>query len=156
MKFADAAQGGNGGFEDDQFGEDLYDEFGNYIGPDLDSSDDENNSDDGRGVKGSGNGHVPALASGANGASQPDAYPNEEPRAEADNMNEDLEDLDDLSGEEEERAVVLHEDKSYYRDAEDVFDPDTEIMVQYEDTEGIDKPLVAPVKVLLLLFDLMD
>ena len=51
---------------DDQ--EDLYDEFGNYIGPDLDSSDDESSSDDDESSVG---------GSAADGPVEGDAVPDE-------------------------------------------------------------------------------
>jgi len=43
-------------------------------------------------------------------------------------------------------AVVLHEDKRYYPAALEVFGPEVETIVQEEDTQPLDKPLVAPVK----------
>lgn len=43
-------------------------------------------------------------------------------------------------------AVVLHEDKRYYPAALEVFGPEVETIVQEEDTQPLDKPLVAPIK----------
>lgn len=43
-------------------------------------------------------------------------------------------------------AVVLHEDKSYYPSALQVFGPEVETIVQEEDTQALDKPLIEPVK----------
>lgn len=40
---------------------------------------------------------------------------------------------------------MLHEDKQYYPDAEDVFQG-AETMVQDEDTQAITEPIIAPVK----------
>jgi U5 small nuclear ribonucleoprotein component len=39
------------------------------------------------------------------------------------------------------RAVILHEDKSYYRDADDVF-KGAEVTVQEEDTMSINEPIL--------------
>lgn len=44
------------------------------------------------------------------------------------------------------RAIVLHEDKQYYPDAEQVF-PEAQVLVQEEDTQALSEPIVKPVKV---------
>lgn len=44
------------------------------------------------------------------------------------------------------RAVVLHEDKRYYPTALEVYGPDVETIVQEEDAQALDKPLIEPVK----------
>ena len=44
-----------------------------------------------------------------------------------------------------ESSIVLHEDKKYYPDAEEVF-PEAETLVQEEDTQDISEPVIAPVK----------
>ena len=75
--------------------DDHYDEFGNYIGPDLDpvAPDDDQ--------------------------SQP----------------EDIEEriIAQVREEDKEMAVVLHEDKNYYPDAEEVFGRDVQTLVEDED-----------------------
>lgn len=43
-------------------------------------------------------------------------------------------------------AVVLHEDKQYYPTALEIYGPDVETIVQEEDTQALDVPLVEPVK----------
>lgn len=43
-------------------------------------------------------------------------------------------------------AVVLHEDKRYYPTAVEVYGPDVETIVQEEDAQPLDKPLIEPVK----------
>ena len=40
--------------------------------------------------------------------------------------------------------MVLHEDKKYYPEAEEVFGPDVEVTVQEEDTQNISEPIVKP------------
>lgn len=44
------------------------------------------------------------------------------------------------------RAVVLHEDKRYYPTSLEVYGPDVETIVQEEDAQALDKPLIEPVK----------
>eukprot|EP00478_Filoreta_tenera_P000130 GABV01000130.1.p1 GENE.GABV01000130.1~~GABV01000130.1.p1 ORF type:complete len:380 (-),score=158.78 GABV01000130.1:744-1772(-) len=45
----------------------------------------------------------------------------------------------------EERSIVLHEDKEYFVSA-DVLYPEAEVLVQDEDTQPIEQPIIAPVK----------
>ncbi|XP_069669261.1 116 kDa U5 small nuclear ribonucleoprotein component [Periplaneta americana] len=94
---------------------DLYDEFGNYIGPELESDEEEE--------EGFGDG---------------------EPEAQ---------EYDDEAGEDQGEemdttpmTVVLHEDKRYYPAALEVFGPEVETIVQEEDNQPLDKPLIAPIK----------
>ncbi|CAK4634842.1 hypothetical protein LEN26_007633 [Aphanomyces euteiches] len=108
--------------------EPLYDEFGNYIGPDLDDDDSESEQQ-------------------------------EESEKDEDSDNEDDDDDDDAQRpqetssstalqtyREEDHRIVLHEDKQYYPDAEEVYG-DAEVLVMEEDAQAIETPLVAPVKV---------
>ncbi|XP_052758852.1 116 kDa U5 small nuclear ribonucleoprotein component [Galleria mellonella] len=95
---------------------DLYDEFGNYIGPDLESDSDDEQS----------------------------VYGQDNRDADEDAMEED-EDAD-AEPETAPMSVVLHEDKRYYPQAVEVYGPDVETVVQEEDTQALDKPLVEPVK----------
>lgn len=41
---------------------------------------------------------------------------------------------------------MLHEDKKYFPSAEEVY-PDAETLVQDEDTQALDKPIIEPIKV---------
>ncbi|KAG6459710.1 hypothetical protein O3G_MSEX011557 [Manduca sexta] len=95
---------------------DLYDEFGNYIGPDLESD-----SDDEQSVYGQDNRDVDeeAMEEDEDADAEPEAAP---------------------------MSVVLHEDKRYYPQAVEVYGPDVETVVQEEDTQALDKPLVEPIK----------
>ncbi|KAL4719058.1 hypothetical protein ACJJTC_015397 [Scirpophaga incertulas] len=95
---------------------DLYDEFGNYIGPELESDSDDDQS----------------------------VYGQENRDADEDAMEED-EDAD-VEPETAPMSVVLHEDKRYYPQAVEVYGPEVETVVQEEDTQALDKPLVEPVK----------
>ncbi|XP_057292851.1 116 kDa U5 small nuclear ribonucleoprotein component-like [Hydractinia symbiolongicarpus] len=94
---------------------DLYDEFGNYIGPEL-PSDDESEEE----------------------ASDSD---NEE---EQDEEDEDMEEKDEDQIETS-TAVVLHEDKKYYPTAQEVYGPEVETIVQEEDAQPLTEPIIKPV-----------
>ncbi|OXB71720.1 UNVERIFIED_CONTAM: hypothetical protein H355_005892 [Colinus virginianus] len=95
---------------------DLYDEFGNYIGPELDSDDEDDEL--GRESK-------------------------ELDELEDDDDDDDMGDHDeDHPGME----VVLHEDKKYYPTAEEVYGPEVETIVQEEDTQPLTEPIIKPVK----------
>ncbi|KAL9228778.1 hypothetical protein vseg_004322 [Gypsophila vaccaria] len=109
----------------------LYDEFGNYIGPEIDSdndnpsssddspSDNENNSlsDDGADDK-----HHRITAAAHGGVSD--------------------EDVDMV----ENNQVVLAEDKKYYPTAEEVYGDDVETLVMDEDELPLEMPIIKPVK----------
>ncbi|CAB3387422.1 Hypothetical predicted protein [Cloeon dipterum] len=95
---------------------DLYDEFGNYIGPDLESDDEEE-----------------------------ETYKDAEPEQE-DYDEEAMDEDGNVDDEPAPMAVVLHEDKKYYPLASEVYGPDVETIVQEEDTQALDKPLIEPVK----------
>ncbi|KAE8750608.1 hypothetical protein FOCC_FOCC002588 [Frankliniella occidentalis] len=95
---------------------DLYDEFGNYIGPELESDDEEEETYGGR------------------DGDQDQDYD--------DDANEDADADMDVAP----MAVVLHEDKQYYPSAAEVFGPEVETIVQEEDTQALTTPLIAPLK----------
>ncbi|GFN80643.1 116 kda u5 small nuclear ribonucleoprotein component protein [Plakobranchus ocellatus] len=96
---------------------DLYDEFGNYIGPELDSDDDEEEEEEEQ--------------------EEDDDYGD---RDEDEEMDQDeAENAGDMQ-------VVLHEDKKYYPTPEEVYGPDVETIVQEEDTQPLTEPIIAPVK----------
>lgn len=96
---------------------DLYDEFGNYIGPDLESDDDDDDDED--------------MVS----------------RERAQDYDEDQDEEREVDdGDIAPTAVVLHEDKRYYPNALEVYGPEVETIVQEEDNQPLTIPLVAPVK----------
>ncbi|EDO37021.1 predicted protein [Nematostella vectensis] len=95
---------------------DLYDEFGNYIGPELES-DEESEEEDG------------------NRDDDLNGY------GDADDDEEEQMDQDD----EPRQQIVLHEDKKYYPTAEEVYGPDVETLVQEEDTQPLTDPIIKPV-----------
>ncbi|ORX58889.1 P-loop containing nucleoside triphosphate hydrolase protein [Hesseltinella vesiculosa] len=104
----------------------LYDEFGNYIGPDLEEDDDEMEYDQ--------------------EFSQDDL--------DADDQDEQDEPMEEASGSAlmriediPENQVVLHEDKKYYPSAEEVYGKEVETLVQEEDTQPLSEPIIKPVEI---------
>ncbi|QRV80203.1 Elongation factor Tu GTP binding domain [Ceratobasidium sp. AG-Ba] len=102
-----------------------YDEFGNYIGADLDSDDDDDEPQ-----------YVAPAA-----PEQPTHAPLE---GFDDEPSTALMELDDVP---KAQAVVLHENKKYYPTAEEVYGPDVETLVQEEDAQPLTEPIIAPIKV---------
>mmetsp|Transcript_32249 Transcript_32249/g.84013 ORF Transcript_32249/g.84013 Transcript_32249/m.84013 type:complete len:1110 (+) Transcript_32249:169-3498(+) len=108
---------------------DLYDEFGNYIGPEL-ASDQEDDQDEGFDMEEAERRANERLQQG----------------------DEDMEEAHPEEAEEEEEAgpaagaVVLHEDKKYYPTAEEVYGPGVESLVMEEDAQPLEVPIVAPIK----------
>ncbi|KAK5953125.1 hypothetical protein OHC33_005693 [Knufia fluminis] len=100
--------------------DDLYDEFGNYIGEAVSSEDE-----------------------GQDGVDAGPSYvydEDSEPEAEAANNEQALMEIDGSSN-----AVVLHEDKQYYPTAAQTYGEDVETMVQEEDAQPLSVPIIAPV-----------
>ncbi|KAF2467433.1 elongation factor 2 [Lindgomyces ingoldianus] len=100
--------------------DDLYDEFGNFIGE----------ADSGSDAQSTGEG-ADAYVLGDEEKSEP---PLEE--------DQQLMEVDD---EGPSNAVILHEDKQYYPSASDVYGPGVEILVQEEDTQPLTQPIIEPV-----------
>ena len=113
----------------DSEGEQLYDEFGNYVGPDLDDSSSEEDDES-------------------------DAPPPQAP-GDASDVSADEEDVgamtvhnDDAAGDttaEPMSAIVLHEDKEHYPSAEQVYGEDVRTAVLDEDAMDLETPIVEPV-----------
>ncbi|DAA77560.1 TPA_exp: Uncharacterized protein A8136_6106 [Trichophyton benhamiae CBS 112371] len=101
--------------------DDLYDEFGNYIG----GEESEEESQHG-GVE----------------AQQFDYDLESEVEAPAAHGQELME-IDDQGPS---NAVILHEDKQYYPTAQQVYGADVETKVQEEDTQPLSQPIIAPVQ----------
>ncbi|TQB74888.1 hypothetical protein MPDQ_004119 [Monascus purpureus] len=105
--------------------DDLYDEFGNYIGEAVDSED-ESRHDETR---------PQAVAFD-------EAFDDDE-EEEADIANEQqLMEVDEGPS----NAVVLHEDKQYYPTAQQVYGLEVETLVQEEDAQPLSEPIIAPVR----------
>lgn len=111
--------------------EELYDEFGNYVGPGLSSS----SSSDEVAVENGEDGEVEMGEVAV------------EVEDEADGIVEDVVEEEAAAGEEDAgNAIVLAEDKKYYPTAEEVFGEGTEAMVEEEDAQAITEPIIAPTK----------
>ncbi|KAI1414924.1 P-loop containing nucleoside triphosphate hydrolase protein [Hypoxylon sp. FL1857] len=102
--------------------DDLYDEFGNFIGEDAEASEEESQ----HGVDA--------------GAYLDDDYPEEAPEG----TGQELMEVDD---EGPSNAVILHEDKQYYPTAQQVYGAEVETLVQEEDAQPLSQPIIAPVDV---------
>ena len=131
--------------------DDLYDEFGNYIGPDLNE-----NGDDGDEIMGedwinemhrlqrgessdhSDMEHVEPIAKDSLVA-----YQGKKIKGMYNYINYDSN--IDINDDPNQNAIVLHEDKQYYQDAEEVF-KGAEVLVQEEDAIPITTPMIAPAK----------
>ncbi|KAG1173312.1 hypothetical protein G6F70_005257 [Rhizopus microsporus] len=102
----------------------LYDEFGNYLGPDLEEEEDEDVE-------------LEQAVEEEEEQPQQDAF-------EQDHVEESaLMQIDDIPP----NQIVLHEDKKYYPSAEEVYGQEVETLVQEEDTQPLTEPIVAPIKV---------
>ncbi|PWY71487.1 U5 snRNP component [Aspergillus heteromorphus CBS 117.55] len=102
--------------------DDLYDEFGNYIGEVVDSGDESTHHEE----------------------VDPQAFTFDEAFGgeEGDNASVNLMDVDEGPS----NAVVLHEDKQYYPSAQQVYGEDVETLVQEEDAQPLSEPIIAPVR----------
>lgn len=105
---------------------DLYDEFGNYIGPDLESDEDEGEEED------------EELRYGRANLNRGDENDDEGQAMDQDDQDEHD---DEAPG-----AVVLHEDKKYYPSAQEVYGTEVETIVHEEDAQPLTEPIIAPVK----------
>ncbi|RJE18724.1 hypothetical protein PHISCL_08939 [Aspergillus sclerotialis] len=101
--------------------DDLYDEFGNYIGEAVESDEE------------------------AHDEAKPQAFAFDE--AFEDEEDEEPQDQQLMEVDEgPSNAVILHEDKQYYPSAQQVYGTDVETLVQEEDTQPLSEPIIAPVK----------
>ncbi|KAL1982303.1 hypothetical protein VTN96DRAFT_1461 [Rasamsonia emersonii] len=105
--------------------DDLYDEFGNYIGEAGESEEESQHGD------------VPAQA-----------YTYDEFEEEEEQEQENVAHEQQLMEVDEgpSNAVVLHEDKQYYPSAQQVYGTEVETLVQEEDTQPLSEPIIKPVQ----------
>ena len=106
--------------------EDLYDEFGNYIGPALEEDDEDEQ-----------------------GEIQEFYNQNYREQASSEQGQDDLK--EEENGPENEiemvqNQIVLHEDKKYYQSAQEIYGQDVEALVEEEDAQPLTQPIIAPVK----------
>ncbi|KAJ4731396.1 elongation factor family protein [Rhynchospora pubera] len=101
----------------------LYDEFGNYIGPELDSD----------AESGSEAGSEPASPSPSSRS------PSRSPPRSALLLEDDMDTAPSSQ-------IVLAEDKKYYPTAEEVYGEDVETLVMDEDELPLEQPIIKPVR----------
>lgn len=111
---------------------DLYDEFGNYIGPDLESDDEEDEELMYGGGGGTNGRNEDGDADDGGGDDEDDEEREQNMLVEADGVSS--------------TAVVLHEDKKYYPTAMEIYGADVETIVHEEDAQPLTEPIIAPVK----------
>ncbi|RCH97505.1 U5 small nuclear ribonucleoprotein component [Rhizopus stolonifer] len=103
----------------------LYDEFGNYLGPDLEDENDD-------------------LELEEEEEEEKEQYEDDQDdQQEEETADNALMQIDDIPP----NQIVLHEDKKYYPSAEEVYGQEVETMVQEEDTQPLSEPIIAPIKV---------
>ncbi|KAL5043219.1 hypothetical protein BDW71DRAFT_129499 [Aspergillus fruticulosus] len=101
--------------------DDLYDEFGNYIGEAAESDEELQHED----AKQQAFDYDEAFC----------ADEDEEP------AQQELMEVDEGPS----NAVILHEDKQYYPSAQQIYGDDVETLVQEEDAQPLSEPIIAPV-----------
>ena len=110
--------------------EDLYDEFGNYIGPELDSSSEEDSDEEVEESDDEKQQHIPDDASDVSGDDNHMVVVKEDGDVTtADSMN----------------AIVLHEDKGHYPSASETFGEGVRSAVLDEDAMDLETPIVEPI-----------
>lgn len=102
----------------------LYDEFGNYIGPEIESDQESDREEEDE--------ELPDRQEDGAAASDGDDAPNGWLTASNDV------DMDN--------QVVLAEDKKYYPTAEEVYGEDVETLVMDEDAQPLEQPIIKPVR----------
>ncbi|MEW5298101.1 MAG: hypothetical protein WDW36_001258 [Sanguina aurantia] len=100
--------------------ESLYDEFGNYVGPELSGSDEDEDEDLDQQMDDDEDMQEKERSSDAGIDEEEDVNPG--------------------------MSVVLHEDKKYYPTAEEVYGPDVETLVMEEDAQALEVPIIAAVR----------
>ncbi|XWW95192.1 hypothetical protein V2A60_003146 [Cordyceps javanica] len=97
--------------------DDLYDEFGNFIGEEVESE------------------------AGSDAGVDAGDYVYDDTAGDAQD-DEELMEVDDGPS----NAVILHEDKQYYPTAEQVYGQDVETRVEEEDAQPLTQPIIAPIE----------
>ncbi|KAK2027229.1 elongation factor Tu GTP binding domain-containing protein [Colletotrichum zoysiae] len=99
--------------------DDLYDEFGNFIGEDVGSEEASERGAEGDYVYGDDASEAPAVT------------------------GQELMEIDDDGPS---NAIILHEDKQYYPTAQQVYGDEVEVLVREEDEQLLTQPIIAPVE----------
>ncbi|KAL7511042.1 hypothetical protein ACHAXN_007943 [Cyclotella atomus] len=106
---------------------DLYDEFGNYIGPDLDSSSSDDDDE--------------SAASKDDDASEISDMSRDGTSRQLTTFNDAAASTSAPSN-----AIILHEDKTHYPSAEEIYGEEVRTAVLDEDAMDLENPIVEPVK----------
>ncbi|KAK9268731.1 hypothetical protein L1049_000492 [Liquidambar formosana] len=105
----------------------LYDEFGNYIGPEIESDRESDVEDEDEELPDNPT-EEPASSDGEDGAGASNGWITASNDVDMDNQ------------------IVLAEDKKYYPTAEEVYGEDVETLVMDEDEQPLEQPIVKPVR----------
>lgn len=142
--------------------EELYDEFGNYIGPDLNDDDesDDNNDDDDEDEEGEDDDDIPRTTNRVANHDNDGDDASDVSEDRTMNQNHQQRQLSVLINDEENNSnaqllllrqqqlsnqqIVLHEDKEHYMSAEQVYGEDVKAIVLDEDAMDLDTPIVEP------------
>jgi len=126
-------------------GEQLYDEFGNYIGPELDDDSDVGEEGGYEGAEGAFDEDEEDDAEaqwdqqhGLDRDAQHTAVDEERQQPPSDDTR-----MITAADAAAQQQIILHEDKKYYPSAEEVYGADAEIVVGEEDTQALETPLIA-------------
>lgn len=122
------------------FDANLFDEFGNYIGPALDSDEEEEDLEQEQQSRTAAYASTSARLPGYDDEDDEDF---DASRAGGMAVDDDDEEMGGPSS----NAIILHDNKKYYPLASEVYGEDVETMVQEEDLQPLSEPIVAPVKV---------
>ncbi len=121
--------------------QELYDEFGNYIGPELNEEEEQQEEEE----------QSPPRRNTLEDVDEEDEmiiqdHNGEADGEEGDGMEEEESNFVQISKSRSGTEIVLHEDKKYYPDADEVYGKDTEVLVQDEDTQPLEKPIIQKIK----------
>lgn len=130
----------------------LYDEFGNYIGPELDSSSDEDDDDASEHEAQQPANHAPDDASDVSHEEEEEEEHNDIDNRDGSHRGAIVPSSGDQQQQQQQamadpiNAIVLHEDKEHYPSAAETFGEEVRTAVLDEDAMDLDTPLVQPVK----------
>ncbi|KAK3219691.1 hypothetical protein Dsin_013661 [Dipteronia sinensis] len=105
----------------------LYDEFGNYIGPEIESDRESEGEDEDEDLPDKGD-EGEHASDGEDGAAGLNGWITASNDVDMDNQ------------------IVLAEDKKYYPTAEEVYGEDVETLVMDEDEQPLEQPIIKPVR----------
>ena len=124
--------------ENQQDQDELYDEFGNYIGPDLDSSDEEDDEEDDEDIEVNDDDDNDDDDDGNYESNRTNMIIEHDPSQPS---------TDDGATAPSQNQIVLHEDKVHYPSAESIYGPNVTTAVIDEDAMDIETPIMAPMNI---------